>query len=185
MLMNPSTLRRIYDNEVLVDADQDAVTLPEILDALQTAIWSEVEKAPAGKFTARKPMISSMRRNLQREYIDRLIDVSHPVAGNAPASKTLATLARMYLRQANGKIENALRTDPEALDPYTKAHLQDANNRITKALDATFTINSRDQGFRSSMFFFAEPISGPAACNDPGCSCRGAGWDRRVERVAE
>ena len=107
--------------EDLLEADKDAVTLPEVLDILQSAIWSEVDKAPEGKFSARKPMISSLRRNLQREYIDRLIDVAHPTAGNSPASKTLATLARMYLRQVNGKIERALKAEPDVLDPYSKA----------------------------------------------------------------
>jgi hypothetical protein len=187
MLMNPSTLRRIYDNEVLVEADKDAVTLPEVLDMLQTAIWTEVDKTPGGKFSARKPMISSLRRNLQREYIDRLIDVAHPTAGNSPASKTLATLARMYLRQANAKIEKTLKTEPDALDPYTKAHLQDANNRITKALDASFTINPRDQGLRTSILMFGDTTTrgGAITCNHADCSCRGPGWNSRTEKASD
>ena len=31
MILNPTTLGRVYDNEFLVEADKDAITLPEIL----------------------------------------------------------------------------------------------------------------------------------------------------------
>src|SRR5262249_55738760 len=30
MLMNPSTLKQVYDNELILDPDQDTVTLPEL-----------------------------------------------------------------------------------------------------------------------------------------------------------
>ena len=33
MLMNPTTLRRVYDNECRIPTDQDALTLPELLDS--------------------------------------------------------------------------------------------------------------------------------------------------------
>ena len=65
MLMNPTTLRRVYDNEFRVPSDQDALTLPELLQTVNTAIWKELDQAPPEKpFTARKPMICSLRRNL-------------------------------------------------------------------------------------------------------------------------
>ena len=175
-----SELRSVLERAVVAARDAAEEASREAVGRLGV----EVDKAPEGKFSARKPMISSLRRNLQREYIDRLIDVAHPTTGNAPASKTLATLARMYLTQVNGKIEKALKAEPDVLDPYTKAHLQDANNRITKALDATFTINSRDQGLRSTILFFGENARIGEACNHPGCSCAGSGW-RRTEKADE
>src|SRR5207302_2176470 len=83
MLMNPTRLRRIYDNESLVDRDQDAVTLPELMETVTGAVVTELETKLQGKFTARKPMISSLRRNLQRELIDRLIDLAQPGGDNS------------------------------------------------------------------------------------------------------
>ena len=62
-LLNPTTLRRIYDNEFRIPADQDAFTLPELTDTLHPAIWSELEKKLEQKHTARKPAIHSLRRN--------------------------------------------------------------------------------------------------------------------------
>ena len=93
MLMNPTRLRRIYDNESLVEADKDAITLPELLDVVTHSIFTEVDKAPQGKFTARKPMISSLRRNLQRELVDRLIDLARPGEDMTAAAKPISNLA--------------------------------------------------------------------------------------------
>ena len=78
MLMNPTTLRRVYDNEQLVPRDQDALTLPEMLDKVQAEVWSEVGANAEGEANARKPRISSWRRSLQREHLDRLIDLTVP-----------------------------------------------------------------------------------------------------------
>ena len=43
MLMNPTTLRRVYDNEFRVPDDEDALTLPELLDTIGDAIWTELD----------------------------------------------------------------------------------------------------------------------------------------------
>lgn len=181
MLMNPTRLRRIYDNEALVEPERDALTLPELMDTVTGAIFAELDKTPQSKFTARKPMISSPRRNLQRELVDRLIDLAQPGGDTAAASKPIATLAMMHLRQAKEKIEKALKAEPGNVDPYTKAHLQDAQIRITKALDAPHIFNARDLRGRSfGPSFFFQPAQGQG-CNHPGCSCQGAGWDTRRE----
>ncbi len=58
---------RLHDSELNVPADQDALTTAELLDRLTKAIFSEVDKMPEGEYTNRKPAISSLRRNLQRD----------------------------------------------------------------------------------------------------------------------
>ena len=192
MLMNPTRLRRIYDNESLIDAEKDALTLPELMSAVTDSIFSELDKAqqpqrpgfagigaPQGKHTARKPMISSLRRNLQRELIDRLIDLAQPDDNSSSASKAISNLSMTHLRQLKEKIEKSLKGDPDSLDPYTKSHLQDAQVRITKALDAPYIFNARDLRPRYPMPFFFFQAQGQG-CSQPGCSCRG-GWDTRQE----
>lgn len=75
--LNPATLTHVYDNELRVPADQDYVTLPEVLETIRAGIFEEVDKwQDRPPFTSRKPFISSLRRNLQREYVDRLVDLS-------------------------------------------------------------------------------------------------------------
>ena len=149
MLMNPTTLRRVYDNEYRIPADSDALTLPELLAAVSDAIWSEVDKAEGGKGTARKPAISSLRRNLQREHMERLIDLTLPGAGSSAAYKPIQTLARAELQRIHKMIEKA-----GEKDPYTTAHLASAGEQIKKALDADYVFNQSSSGGGFGDFFF-------------------------------
>jgi hypothetical protein len=138
-LMYPTTLRRIYDNEFLVPADEDALTLPELLETLTKAIWSELDQKPDKEFTARKPMISSLRRNLQREHLERLIDLSKPDSRTTAAHKPISNLVLEQLRQIKqSKIDPVLKTHDENLDPYTRAHLKDGSMQVKKALEAQY-----------------------------------------------
>jgi len=145
-LMNPSTLRHVYDNEFRVPADQDSLTLPEMLATVSTAVWSELDVKAEGQYTARKPLISSLRRNLQREHLERLIDLTLPGRSQGPAGKTISTLASEQLRQISKKIEAAQAAAADKHDPYTAAHLAQARDRITKALDADYILNTSSGG---------------------------------------
>lgn len=139
MLMNPSTLRRVFDNEQLVPQDQDAVTLPEVMDKIFAEIWSELDVKPEGEVTARKPRISSWRRNLQREHLERLIDLAMPTDSNA-VTKPVTALALMQLKELKRKIDATLE-GRNALDSYSLAHLGEAQQRISKAVDAIYVYN--------------------------------------------
>lgn len=141
-LMYPTVLRRIYDNEFLVPADEDAVTLPELLDSVAKEIWSELDEEAGKEYTARKPMISSLRRNLQREHIELLIDLSKSSYGSTAAYNAIANLVMEKLRGIQGKIDAAMKAHGEKLDPYTKAHLADGRTQIQKAMDAHYVYKS-------------------------------------------
>ncbi|MCA9063727.1 MAG: zinc-dependent metalloprotease [Planctomycetaceae bacterium] len=140
-ILNPTTLKRVYDNEFRVPADQDMLTLPEMLTSVTSSIWSELDAKAEGEYTARKPLISSMRRNLQREHLDRLIDLTLPGGGSGAAGQVISTLAAEQLRQIMKKIEAAQAAAADRHDPYTTAHLAQARDRIQKALDADYILN--------------------------------------------
>lgn len=165
-LMNPTTLRRVYDNEVTVPSGQDTVTLPELLDTISAAVWSELDSFPDRRFTAREPMISSLRRNLQREHMERLIDLTLQRSFNA-ASKPIAQLAAANLRQVQGKLEAALKKADSNLDPYTSAHLFEAKTRIAKALDAQYVANQASSGGAGGFFPFFQSPQAPPQREDP------------------
>ncbi len=139
--MNATTLRRVYDNEFRVPADQDTLTLPELLNAVRDEIWTELDAKPEGEFSARKPMISSLRRNLQREHMERMIDLTLPSSGNSAAYKAISNLSVKQLRDLKEKIDQSLKTNSKHMDPYTEAHLSEASHRIEKALDADYIYN--------------------------------------------
>ena len=152
MLMNPSTLRRVFDNETLVPADQDAVTLPELMDKLYGEIWSELEAKPEGEVSARKPRISSWRRNLQREHLERLIDLAIPTDSNA-ITKPVTALSLMQLKELKRKLDATLE-GRNSLDPYSLAHLAECHTRILKAVDAIYVYNMPSSfGGGGTMYF--------------------------------
>ncbi len=154
MIMNPSTLGRVFDNELRVDEGEDAVTVPEVIDNVYSAIFSELDATPNGRrFTAREPMISSLRRNLQRELIDRLIDLSLSGDGSGAAGRAIANLATMKLRGLSERLGEL--TDGRGarnLDSYTLAHLGESKIRIEKALDAQYIYNMPEMGGFSNPF---------------------------------
>lgn len=134
-LMNPMTLRRVLDNELRTPAGQDALTMPELLAAVRAEIWSELASASGREYSARQPMIATVRRNLQREHLNRLVALSTSPAWGGASSRPLTNLARQELREIKAMIE---KMNGQHVDPYTKAHLADANDRITRALDAGY-----------------------------------------------
>jgi hypothetical protein len=138
-LIYPTTLRRVYDNEFLVPPDEDVLTLPELLTTINKAMWYELNQEPGKKYTVRQPMISSLRRNLQHEYLELMIDLTKSDYYGTAAYKPIATLVVEKLHQLKeNKIDRILQTSEENLDPYTRAHLKDAAMRIEKALDAQY-----------------------------------------------
>jgi hypothetical protein len=139
MVMNPTTLRRMYDNEFRTNGEGNAITLAEVMDTLTTAAWSELNAGAGGPYTAAKPMISSFRRNLQREHLERLIDLMMVGDAANPAVRTISTLSAQTLRDLDGRITKALAGSGN-LDPYTQAHLSDVQTRIHKALEAQYVI---------------------------------------------
>jgi hypothetical protein len=146
MLMNPTTMGRVYDNEFLTPEDEDMITLPEILGEIREAIWTELEDPEEGKFTARRPMISSLRRNLQREHLERLIDLSMGQSFSSVSYKPISNLATAQLRDLKKQIDLVLSDKELNADPYSAAHLSEASVRIEKALDAGFIYNTSDIG---------------------------------------
>ena len=173
-LLRPTTLRRIYDNELTIPPDQDAVTLPEVLALITSSVWREADKNPDKPFTPRVPMISSLRRNLQQEHLDRLIELTLPPKfTDTEASKAIANLALVEVKKIQANVERILKEAPGNLDPYTSAHLQKVQTQISKALNAEYiyNVNSISSGGGGGFFLLFQPTTEtrelPAPAIDP------------------
>ena len=152
MLMNGTTLQRVFDLEAFVPAGEDALTLPEVFSTVSDTIWSELDAAPGEKHSAREPMISSLRRNLQREHLDRLIDLSMLGQGTDAGEKPVKQLATQNLRDLSARIETVLSNGAAGkADPYTRAHLTESKERIAKALDAAYIYNLPEMGMTVNL----------------------------------
>ncbi|HEY2825388.1 MAG TPA: zinc-dependent metalloprotease, partial [Gemmatimonadales bacterium] len=124
-LTSPFLFARIRDAETKFGA-ANVLTIPELVQQLTQATWSEVLGA-TGK------NIDASRRDLQRAYLDRMSDiVATPPAGMPADARSVVRYRLMDLRtRINAKL-----AAPATLDGYTVAHLTDAKARIDHALEA-------------------------------------------------
>lgn len=155
-LLSPAVLTRLSDTELKVTPEADVYTLAEHLRSLVDGIFTELREAPKpGEYTNRKPYVSSLRRNLQRNALKRLAGVvnSAPSSGLAAllgggggsgVPEDVRTLVRMHLTDLDKQISALLAAQDVKLDDYTRAHLQDSQERIRKVLSAQLTIQSID-----------------------------------------
>lgn len=145
-LLSSERLNRIRDAE-LAYAEGETLSMPELFDTLHKFIWSEVIEPTEGDAS-----ISSIRRSLQRQYLSilsnmalRNIDAARDATDfldaivafqTLDAPDDARTLARYQLRQLHDEIDRALRRHDEDMDTLTLAHLEDAEDRIAKVIDA-------------------------------------------------
>ncbi len=136
-IMNPTTLRRLYDNEFRAVGSENPITMAEVVKTVTDAVWREYGALSAGTFTAAKPMVSSLRRNLQREHAERLITLALlPDTGGA-ALRAVSTLAMLEIGRVDAMAEQGLKASP---DPYTRAHLEDLRTRFARTREAAYQI---------------------------------------------
>ena len=109
------------------------VGLPELFSSLTGAIWAEI--GAGAKTRPVKPRnITSVRRDVQRLYLNSLIQMAVSPAAGTP--EDARALARASLVGLGADIDRALAVPRPDLDAYTRAHLADARERIARALDA-------------------------------------------------
>ncbi|MCU0550753.1 MAG: zinc-dependent metalloprotease [Leptolyngbya sp. Prado105] len=125
-LLNYDRLARLRDSELRVQAGQPTLTIPDLFDSLQSSIWGEVIN-PKDNLK-----LSGLRRALQRQYMNAMISMT---LREVEAPEDARTVARYQLRKLQRSIDRAMRkvNDKEI---YTKAHLEEAQDRIGKALEA-------------------------------------------------
>jgi hypothetical protein len=123
-LLSYSRLARLRDGEL--KNPEQTLPIPELFDRLQSGIWSEVLN-PGDKV-----QLSGLRRALQREHMGILIAM---VLRQENAPEDARTVARYELRQLREAIGKAVKK-VDRKDIYTLAHLEEAQDRIAKAIEA-------------------------------------------------
>jgi hypothetical protein len=143
-LLDPLVLTRISDSEFKAAEGADAYTLSEHVKTLVDGVFAEFRPEKLeGEFSARKPMISSFRRNLQRVAVKDLTELLNEANGSPEDARTLT---RMHLQNLDGQIKTLLEAQGLKLDDYTKAHLLDSQARIKAALNATVSLSGGGGG---------------------------------------
>jgi hypothetical protein len=133
-LVSPQALQRVYDAELKSKAE-DKFTAAELIGRVRQIIWGNLTLANEAKFTDAKPMLSSVRRNLQRQHVSYMLAIADSKPG-ALVSADLNSMARYSLRELSERIGNMLAQGTGRLDFATKAHLSETKSQIDHVLDA-------------------------------------------------
>jgi hypothetical protein len=138
-LCTPYVLQRVYDAQ-LKSKSSDKFTSAELLTSVRDVIWTEIQNSSTEqKFSDAKPMISSIRRNLQRQHLAYLLASTNVRLGGM-MSPDLQSMVRFCMRDLGDRISDVLakakQPDGELqLDFATRAHLTECRDQIDKALD--------------------------------------------------
>lgn len=150
-LMSPAVLQRIYDAEPK-STEQDKLTAAEYVTTLRDMIWAELAQPVKKSYTDAEPYVSSLRRGLQRDYLN-LILVQARARPGVYVSADLNGMLRYALRELSDNIGKLLYgSQPAGTDlskdmPFrakqfdfaSRAHLMECKSRIDRALEAQFT----------------------------------------------
>jgi hypothetical protein len=125
-LLNPGTASRLLDLPSYVPNanKRNIISLAEVYDTLQGAVWSELK-------TGRE--IDRLRRNLQREHLKRVQNLL--VRGSASLPPDALSLMRMQAVELQTQIKRA--SGNGRLSVESRAHLQDSLSQLTEALRAS------------------------------------------------
>ncbi len=127
-LMSDFIARRVLDNQAKFDRPTQAFALSELYDRLDRDVWDGLRQQLASG-----QGVPSMRRELQRDHVNRLAAAVLRPSGQS------RTDARSLLRlQAQRLIQRLQDVQPIAKrsDPETRAHLEDSLDTLRHALAA-------------------------------------------------
>ena len=127
--------------------------MEEVFRALTDGVWSDLDHlGEPKKDKAAKAALTTIRRNLQREYLRRLTIMILGHNGGSPADQfpyvvlvrgggtsvpaDARALARLHLKEISSRIAKVLETTNLTIDDTSRAHLEECRHRIAKVLEA-------------------------------------------------
>jgi hypothetical protein len=116
-----------------------------MIQKVKSAIWTPLELKDGERYTDAKPMLSSIRRNLQQQHLRYLIAIADTEPGSL-VSPDLHSMVRFTLRELSEQIGATLskaKGDPSMLDFGSKAHLTECKSQIDRILSAPYVKLSR------------------------------------------
>jgi hypothetical protein len=143
-LLSSERLARLRDAELRAKPGE-VLTLPELFETLQADIWTEVINPDE------KVAISSLRRGLQRQHLNILINMTSrnvdvmnftnsfldfmTAIDAVDAPEDARALARYQLRHLQEVVTRSLRHHRDTMDISTRAHLEEISDRISQAIE--------------------------------------------------
>jgi hypothetical protein len=133
-LTSPQVLQRVYDAELKSKAE-DKFTAAELITRVKQIIWGNLSPLGDTKFTDAKPMTSSLRRNLQRQYVQYMLNIADSKPG-ALVSADVQSMASYAMKELSDQIGKLLADGGDKIDFATRAHLTQSKSQIDRVLNA-------------------------------------------------
>lgn len=129
-LMSAGTAQRLLDlpNYLSPAQRKGALSLDEVYATLQSSVWSELQ-------TGRE--IDPMRRNLQREHLQRVVAILTKGGSKLPADAV--SLVRWHAVRLQAQLKAA--SARGALSVESRAHVAESLSRLTEALKASMSLS--------------------------------------------
>jgi hypothetical protein len=124
-LLSDAVAARILDSVGKNDRPEAAFQLAELYSRLSRDVWSELAAGVS---------IPATRRELQREYVNRL--ASALLRPSAQTRADARSLLRLQAQELALQLNKAVKRPGKALDAQTRAHLQDSAETLDQALSA-------------------------------------------------
>ncbi len=135
-IFSAGVLSRVANNEYKAVSQDKALTMLSVFSKVSQAVWSELDWSSG---------ISAPRRELQRAYIETMVDmVTKPGDGRPNDAKMLAWAC---LKQLSVR----LKATKETKDAYTDFHVSECLMKVNRALAATLTISDGGGGGGGSL----------------------------------
>ncbi len=137
-LCAPQVLQRVYDAEFKSKAE-DKFTAAELVSGVRGIIWGELSFPTGADFTNAKPMLSSVRRNLQRQHLQYLLAIVDSKPGEL-VSPDLQSMVAFSLRELSDQmgavLEKTRSQNNGKIDFASKAHFTECKSKIDRVLNA-------------------------------------------------
>ena len=158
--LDGEVLRSLQEIALLAEPGQETLQMSEVFGALTDSIWSELPASDADLKKGPKIALSTIRRSLQREHVERLARLvlgpkresgmslmmlmfSSGGGSSRAAPPDARSLARHHMRQIDARVERILGAKPQTVqvDASSLAHLEDIHEQIGKVLKASLEAN--------------------------------------------
>ena len=153
--LSGSVLTRLQNQELQSEPGSRPLAVAEVFRTLSDGIFVELNSPAAPDGKPRAVTCSTIRRNLQREYLRRLATIvlgqgrnaygdAFPFvmfngSGGHPADAR--ALARLHLKELGEKIGKILSAKDIQLDDTCRAHFDDLSQKINQVLGADINVN--------------------------------------------
>lgn len=134
-ILSGATLIRVQESALKAEGAEKPLQLSEVFRTLTDGIFGELPGDPG------KPAVTSsaLRRNLQREYVTSLSNISLGKAGTVPPDAR--SLARAHLKEIGGRLDLSLKAPPKpGSDETVRAHWDESRERIARVLQASVVV---------------------------------------------